>query len=649
MKLNLNTKLIPTIIVSLLASTVIFSWIIIQDVSTVLTQRFHKQSSSDNIASHALLNEYIMDSSYRTLALASLASTKDDVKAGNVASLKAAAEAIVKNDDTRIDTIVFLSADGSILAEVSNDSKLKINTEGKYSLKNQAKNGLFGLGETLYIHSEQPVILNGVVVGAVITGSDVFSDNTFVTRLKDELSIESTVVLGNLRVGTTLVNPAGESLRGTRLLNESLIQKVQVEGKTVNDDNVSFPGFRSTFISIYSPLKDWEGKIIGLLYVGVSSEERSVIINGIIKTAVMIVLASGIIFGLINFLLIRTILIKPIRVLTNLCDRLARLDLSEDAHIKSSDELGQLADSTNTFVGKIREVMGKLSEQAKVVGQSSEELATVAKAMQESTTQAGSKIKNTTADVEEMNKRSFTAKKALEEVSSNIITVSSSTEEMTATIGEIANNSSNARTITAEATDAATKASGMIKDLGEAAQEISTVTESISNISAQTNILALNATIEAARAGAAGKGFAVVANEIKNLAQETESATGNIHGKVNDIQSSTHLAVDNVESVTKVINDVNSIVTSIAAAIEEQSSVTKDISNNIGSISSNIQSSSTVMTDVYDITKKVNENISQVGQLAEGISSGNTQIRSSADNLAVLAQELKGSVEQFKL
>lgn len=61
----------------------------------------------------------------------------------------------------------------------------------------------------------------------------------------------------------------------------------------------------------------------------------------------------------------------------------------------------------------------------------------------------------------------------------------------------------------------------------------------IDGVSAQTNLLALNASIEAARAGEHGRGFAVVASEVRNLAQRTGAATGEIRTLVTEIQTTT--------------------------------------------------------------------------------------------------------------
>jgi len=106
-----------------------------------------------------------------------------------------------------------------------------------------------------------------------------------------------------------------------------------------------------------------------------------------------------------------------------------------------------------------------------------------------------------------------------------------------------------------------------VHQLGQAAREIGKGTETINEISSQTNLLALNATIEAARAGSAGKGFAVVANEIKQLAQQTASATEDIKKRIGGVQSSTAGGIAEIEKVTQVIHEVSDIVSSIAAAM----------------------------------------------------------------------------------
>jgi methyl-accepting chemotaxis protein len=65
---------------------------------------------------------------------------------------------------------------------------------------------------------------------------------------------------------------------------------------------------------------------------------------------------------------------------------------------------------------------------------------------------------------------------------------------------------------------------GLLLELGK----VEKISKQIDAIASQTNLLALNATIEAARAGEAGRGFAVVAGEVKALASQTSSATGEI-------------------------------------------------------------------------------------------------------------------------
>jgi methyl-accepting chemotaxis protein len=121
-----------------------------------------------------------------------------------------------------------------------------------------------------------------------------------------------------------------------------------------------------------------------------------------------------------------------------------------------------------------------------------------------------------------------------------------------------------ASTIAEAAAKASKKTEISVDLLVEATGRIGEVAKLIKNIASQTNLLALNATIEAARAGAAGKGFAVVANEVKNLANQTAKATGDITGQINQVHSTTADVRSSTSDIAATIAEVNTVIASVA-------------------------------------------------------------------------------------
>jgi len=149
-----------------------------------------------------------------------------------------------------------------------------------------------------------------------------------------------------------------------------------------------------------------------------------------------------------------------------------------------------------------------------------------------------------------------------------------------------------------------------VGQLGASSMEIGNVISLITSIAEQTNLLALNATIEAARAGDAGKGFAVVASEVKDLAQETAKATGDISTRVQAIQSDAEAAVEAIGRIVEVIEKINGYSTMIASAVEEQTSTTTEISR---SITEAATGSSVGVTGLSTCTRNVTEPIEFAG------------------------------------
>lgn len=222
---------------------------------------------------------------------------------------------------------------------------------------------------------------------------------------------------------------------------------------------------------------------------------------------------------------------------------------------------------------------------------------------------------------------------AVEQASVNVQTVAAAAEELSSSISEISRQVAQSSTFASKAVDDARRTDSIVKSLTTGSQKIGDVVGLISDIAGQTNLLALNATIEAARAGEAGRGFAVVAAEVKNLANQTGTATHEITKQISEIQTASGEAVKAIETIVETIEELSRIASSIASAVEEQGSATQEIARNVQEAASG--------------TQHVSENIVGVSKGAAETGAAVMQVLAAAGELSTQSEQLRSDVRVF--
>lgn len=158
----------------------------------------------------------------------------------------------------------------------------------------------------------------------------------------------------------------------------------------------------------------------------------------------------------------------------------------------------------------------------------------------------------------------------------------------------------------------------VMNSLSEKVAEVEGFVGTILDISSETNLLALNASIEAARAGEAGRGFAVVADQIRQLSEQTNTASNNITSIISELNNDTKRASGSIQNSVNSVNRQNQL-------IEETKAIFDRITRGVDNLSDNINNTERVIKGILQSTGVISENITSLSATSEEVAASSTE------------------------
>ena len=435
-------------------------------------------------------------------------------------------------------------------------------------------------------------------------------------------------------------------------------------GHPTYSDIYEFGGMKR--LSGYAPIyenHDPAGKIIAISVIDfdasiVGDRTWDVVSKGILTSLIPMILAS-----IITLFLIRR-KTKPLTVLIAHAGEIAKGNLSvKDTNFASKDEVGDLSKTLNRLAGNFREIIGTVQTTSTQLTQNAEETAASLNEMKDAVHQVATNMSETAASVSDGTltaEKSSTILQALaEDLQDSKITADMSVQNSKTTMATAEEGLTRASEISRDM-DKIRKASietgDTIQRLNEATKKIQHITGSIAAIAAQTNLLALNASIEAARAGEHGKGFAVVAEEVRKLAEQSNSEVNQVEMIVQDITASILSVVNSTEESTKLIETGSTTVLQTSQSLSDISTEVAKTVEEISTISSKATSEAEDSKQVVKLIQQLTESIREIEEVTTSISAATEQTTASIDDVASrsnetshMAQELQEIVGKFKL
>lgn len=475
---------------------------------------------------------------------------------------------------------------------------------------------------------------------------DLYDTYELIDKIHEEDDVQVTIFYGDTRIMTTVRGEDGERFVNTKA-GEQAIETVLNKGETYHDKKTVINGEK--YYSYYRPIKNSDGAVVGMFFVGIptakiTNDINNAALTNVIALIVLLAIAAAIVIYIAwNF-------IKTIQSCASSVVTMAEGDLNVEAKVgffNKGDELDELAHSINDMANRFRGVTGEVRSSADVMNEDAATMAGIAQNTHTSIDEVSRAIEDVAYGATKQAADTQDTVSSMEDMSQSIEKIVEEVNELSSAADNTQATSEGAKKVMEELLKINEETNESVEKIViqseinvNAAARIQQVVNVISDIASQTSLLSLNASIEAARAGEQGKGFSVVALEVGQLAQESSKSAAEIETIIQEL-------VENI-SKTSDLTDVLNVNTK--QQIEKLETTQKNFNTVLADVNLMFEKTLNVQAEIMKINEirlQIEDVIQSLSALSQENAAASEETTASIEVVVHSMEELNASTQEI--